>query len=81
MEVTELEAEKGALLHISLSYRDVGGCGGFASSVARTATPKVKSQVSRRAYISYVCFGMYICVCMCTYTHKNGDKACLCNCN
>lgn len=40
-------------------YRDVGACGGFLSSVGKTAAPKVKSQVSRRACISYTCFGVY----------------------
>lgn len=69
MEVAELEAEKEHFcICIPLLYRDVGGCGGFASSVAKTATPMVKSQVSRRVHISY------ICIRMCVYVHIHTQK-------
>lgn len=43
-----------------LLYRNVGDCGVFLSLVGKTAVPKVKSQVSRRAHISYICVGVYV---------------------
>lgn len=51
----------------------MGGCGAFTFLVAKRATPKVKSQVSRRAYVSCIYFGVYIRVSAHTHT-KMGIK-------
>lgn len=60
MEVTELEAEEENFC-VSPCCIEMWEIVGFLKSlVGKTAAPEVKSQVSRRAHISYICFGVYV---------------------